>query len=220
MPQFRVAKVRWVFRTMLDCYGVQDWWPGESVLEIMIGAILTQNTNWRNVEQALVNLRSECEISLDRLLSLPVERLADLIRPSGHFNVKARRLRHLLEFVDAKGGDAALAEWTTSDLRQNLLGLNGVGPETADAILLYAFGRPVFVVDTYFRRLFRRLGLINGDEPYEQLRGIVERTLDSDSGLLNELHALIVAHGKDFCRPKPRCRGCCLRDKCLYRPQI
>jgi endonuclease-3 related protein len=138
-----------------------------------------------------------------------------LIRPAGYFNVKAQRLQNLCRFVLQNGGVEALAGLTTNALRRGLLAVNGVGPETADDILLYAFGRPVFVVDAYTRRIGQRIGLLRGDESYEAIRAAFETALPSDADLLNELHALIVRHAKEHCRKRPLCQGCCLRSQCL-----
>jgi endonuclease-3 related protein len=181
----------------------------------MLGAILTQNTAWTNVERALERLVQRCPLDAGSLLALPEAELADAIRPAGYFNVKARRLRAFCAaFVEA-GGHDALAALDTPALRQALLAVNGIGPETADDMLLYAFERPVFVVDAYTRRLFTRLGLLAGDEGYETIRTRFEQALGPDVPLFNEYHALIVRHAKDLCRARaPRCAGCCLADGC------
>jgi endonuclease-3 related protein len=147
-----------------------------------------------------------------RSLEEPV--LAQLIRPAGYFNVKARRLRALLELLDAHGGESGLAALPTGELRRRLLSVKGIGSETADDILLYAFHRPVFVIDAYTRRLFSRLGWVGGDAGYEDLRRGVERAIGTDVGVMQELHALIVRHAKDPCRARPRCEDCLLRRRC------
>lgn len=202
------------YRRLDEAWGPQHWWPGESRLEIMVGAVLTQNTAWSNVERAIANLKAAGALSLEALLALPVDELAALIRPAGYFNVKARRLRALLEWVAAAGGEHALAQWPDDALRAGLLGVHGVGPETADDILLYAFGRPVFVIDAYTRRILGRLGLIDPTMGYERLRTAIEAELGADVPLFNQYHALLVAHGKAICRPRPRCGACVLRDGC------
>ncbi|TVP90280.1 MAG: endonuclease [Thioalkalivibrio sp.] len=190
------------------------WWPADSVFEVVVGAVLTQNTRWQNVERAIANLREAGRLDPDGILALPESELAALIRPSGYFNVKARRLASLVRFIRGSGGLETLAGWDTPRLRTALLEVHGIGPETADDILLYAFGRPVFVVDAYTRRLFARLGWFAERAPYEELRLHVEAELGADAGALNELHALIVEHGKRHCRPRPSCNGCALREIC------
>jgi len=202
------------YRRLDDAWGPQHWWPGESVLEIMVGAVLTQNTAWSNVERAIANLKAAGALSMQALLALPLDELAALIRPAGYFNVKARRLRALLEWVWEAGGVEALSGWTDEKLRSGLLGVHGVGPETADDILLYAFGRPVFVIDAYTRRILGRLGLIDPTMGYEHLRAVIEAELPPDVPLFNQFHALLVAHGKEICRPRPRCAACVLREGC------
>ncbi|MGD2082964.1 MAG: endonuclease [Chromatiales bacterium] len=195
-------------------YGPQHWWPGESVFEIAVGAVLTQNTAWANVEKAVGALREAGLLDPRAIAETPQRELALRIRPAGYFNVKARRLAAFCRFWLQWGGEAGLARLCTTDLRAELLGVHGVGPETADDILLYGFGRPVFVVDAYTRRLLGRLGLIRGDEGYDDLRLGVEQALGPDPDELNEMHALIVRHGKGSCRKRPVCPGCCLRELC------
>ncbi|WP_018144184.1 endonuclease III domain-containing protein [Thioalkalivibrio sp. AKL6] len=197
-------------------YGDLQWWPAETAFEVMVGAVLTQNTSWTNVEKALANLRGIDALSPEGLMALSREELAAHIRPSGYFNVKADRLRHLLAFLEASGGIEGLAALDTDALRAALLGVKGVGPETADDIVLYAFGRPVFVVDAYTRRLFERLDLPQARAPYDALREHVEVALGPDVAALNDLHALIVEHGKERCRPRPRCDACPVRRHCTH----
>lgn len=181
----------------------------------MLGAVLTQNTAWSNVERALDNLSARVPLAADRLLALPESELASLIRPAGYFNIKARRLRAFCRAFVLAGGESSLQALDTSRLREWLLGIHGIGPETADDILLYAFGRPVFVVDAYTRRLFQRLGVIEGDESYEALRTSFEQALGPDPALFNEYHALIVRHAKEVCRARaPRCNQCFLNAGC------
>ncbi len=213
---FRPARksLRTVYERLLAAYGPQHWWPGETPFEVMVGAVLTQNTAWRNVERAIANLVGADVLEPARIAGLPAAELAALIRPAGYFNVKARRLQAFCRFVVDAGGVEALARLPTPVLRHRLLAVHGVGPETADDILLYAFGRPVFVVDAYTRRLFARLGLARGDEDYEALRAGVERAFGADAALFNELHGLIVQHAKAACAKVPRCAGCCLRRRC------
>lgn len=186
------------------------------MFEIMVGAVLTQNTAWTNVERAIDNLKSLDLLSLDAMGRLGRKELAGLIRPAGYFNVKAQRLQNLCDFLQGQGGEASLSRMADGPLREALLEVNGVGPETADDILLYAFERPVFVIDAYTRRLFSRIGLIAGDESYEKLRSIFETGLESSVDLFNEYHALIVMHGKNICTKKPRCSECCIGRHCGY----
>ncbi len=212
--QLPPRRLRNVFQRLLDSYGPQDWWPGETPFEIMVGAVLTQNTAWINVERAIVNLLNHQALSPARILAVKEAQLAEWLRPSGYFNIKAKRLRNFCRWYVEAGDYRHLVHWDTERLRRALLAVNGIGPETADDILLYAFARPVFVVDAYTRRLFARLGLIEGDEGYETLRHAFEQALGADVELFNEYHALIVAHAKDICRVRPRCAECVLRRQC------
>jgi len=185
----------------------------------MVGAILTQNTAWTNVEKAIANLVianlvKHDKLSPEAIIAARRDHLANWLRPSGYFNVKAERLKNFCRWYVEAGGFDALSKLDTGTLRDTLLSVNGVGPETADDILLYAFGRPVFVIDAYTRRLFSRLGLIVGDVAYEDLRLACEDRLSVDAGLYNEFHALIVLHGKTICRVRPRCGDCVLRQNC------
>ena len=197
-----------VYQRLLKTYGDQSWWPADSSFEVMVGAVLTQNTAWVNVEQAITNLRRSDSLTLESILALSDEALAQLIRPSGYFNIKARRLKNLCLWIAENGGESKLAAVDTGTLRSSLLQVNGVGPETADDILLYAFARPVFVIDAYTRRLFSKLCLIQGSEPYEDLRRLFEAELDADVGLFNQYHALIVRHAREKCQLTEDCRHC------------
>jgi len=206
-----------VYQRLHGAHGPQSWWPGDTRFEIMVGAVLTQNTAWTNVEKAIANLKTAHALTPEAIAAAPHRRLAAWLRPSGYFNVKAQRLRAFCRWLLEQGGERRLARWPTARLRAALLTVHGVGPETADDILLYAFNRPVFVIDAYTRRLFRRLGVIDGGEHYESLRELFEARLGADVPLFNEYHALIVAHAKEVCRPRPRCAGCCLRRMCPSR---
>lgn len=197
-----------VYQRLLKTYGDQSWWPADSSFEVMVGAVLTQNTAWVNVEQAITNLRRSDSLTLESILALSDEALAQLIRPSGYFNIKAKRLKNLCLWIAENGGESKLAAVDTGTLRSSLLQVNGVGPETADDILLYAFARPVFVIDTYTRRLFSKLCLIQGSEPYEDLRRLFEAELDADVGLFNQYHALIIRHAREKCQLTEDCRHC------------
>ena len=203
-----------VFNKLSRHYGPQHWWPAETPFEVMVGAILTQNTAWTNVEKAIINLKHNDSLSAEVIVATSPKKLAQWLKPSGYFNIKARRLRNYCDWYLAHGGYKKLKTWPTEQLRHGLLSVNGVGPETADDILLYAFDRPVFVVDAYTRRLFSRLGLVEGGESYEGLRSLFEKRLSSDAGLFSEYHALIVSHGKDICKKKPLCDQCVLQNKC------
>lgn len=214
------ARARRAFARLFNRYGPQEWWPAKTRFEVMIGAVLTQNTAWRNVELALANLRARGALSLRGVQRMRAGELARCLRPAGYYNVKAARVRALCEWLDRNGGVAALERQDTDALRRALLSVHGVGPETADAILLYALRRPVFVVDAYARRLAQRLGWISGDEPYDSLRQGFEAALQADVDVFNEYHALIVMHGKTHCRVQPLCAECCLRSMCRFRPAI
>jgi endonuclease-3 related protein len=195
----------------LAAFGPQQWWPGESPFEVMVGAVLVQNTAWRNVERAIANLRDERLMEPNAMYKLPVEQLAELIRPAGYYQVKARRLRNLLEFVVISYGGSLDAMFATdlATLRDQLLSIHGIGPETADAILLYAGGMPTFVVDTYAHRVLARHGWIGYDASYDEIKGFFESSLPADATLYNEYHALLVRVGKDYCkRSVPNCQDC------------
>jgi endonuclease III related protein len=212
-----------VHDVLFDHYGPQNWWPALTSFEVMVGAVLTQNTAWTNVEKAIANLHAAKAMKADVILHSPQRRVAAWIRPAGYFNVKAKRLRNFCEWYVARGGEGKLRHLETIALRNELLSINGIGPETADDILLYAFHRPIFVIDAYTRRLLSRLQLAAGDEPYDDLRQHIEQDLKhANRGrrqlvpLFNEYHALIVRHAKDICKPKPRCRICCLSIHCPF----
>ncbi|MCF6283472.1 MAG: endonuclease III domain-containing protein [Candidatus Polarisedimenticolaceae bacterium] len=206
--------LRWIFEQLFNRYGPQHWWPAETPFEVMVGAVLTQNTAWLNVERAINNLKQADSLSCQQVVDLPPAELAELIRPAGYLNLKAKRLQNLCRFLLESGGESTLSSYKTDELRQALLSVNGVGPETADDILLYAFQRPVFVIDAYTRRILTAYGLIAGDESYEVLRSGFEAGLPLDSALFNEYHALIVKHAKNHCRKKPQCAGCSLIERC------
>lgn len=208
-------RVRTVYERLRTAYGDPGWWPADSRFEVMVGAVLTQNAAWTNVEYALAHLRQAQALTPAAIAELDPDRLGALIRPSGYYQVKARRLQNLCRFVLAAGGLDALAHWPTDDLRAALLAVNGVGRETADDIVLYAFERPVFVIDAYTRRIFARLGLCAGDEGYEALRAGFERALGPDVEVYKAYHGLIVQHAKNACRKrKPLCEACCVRRMC------
>ena len=199
-----------IYKLLYKGFGAQHWWPGEDRFEIIIGAILTQNTNWSNVEKAINNLKRAGCLNFDKLYNTPDEKTAEMIRPSGYFKVKAKRLRSFLNWLyeNCNGQLHELEHINTTELREQLLSISGIGPETADSILLYAFDRPVFVVDAYTARIAVRHNLIEPPFDYTQLQEIFENNLTEDVRLFNEYHALLVRCGKEFCRPKAKCSGC------------
>ena len=210
-----------IYDALSRAFGPMDWWPAESPFEVMVGAILTQNTAWANVEKAILNLKRRNAMHPAGLAGLAPEELARLIRPAGYFNVKARRLLSFLTyFLSGYEGDVGrMRRRKTPRLREELLSVNGVGAETADSILLYALGKPVFVVDAYTRRIFHRLGLSAAGATYTELQDMFERWLPRSAPLYNEYHALVVALGKDYCKPKPRCEGCPVNGMCEYHKE-
>jgi len=199
-----------IYRLLYDEFGPQHWWPGETGFEIITGAILTQNTSWANVEKAIKNLNSADCLTPEKIRRLDAAQLAELIRPAGYFNIKAKRLKNFVNwlFTNYNGKLTDLESIDTDRLRAELLAIKGVGRETADSILLYAFDRPTFVVDAYTARVVFRHELISPEADYEQLRELFESSLPQDIPLFNEYHALLVRVGKEFCRPKARCPGC------------
>ena len=202
-----------IYRLLFERFGPQHWWPGETKFEIVIGAILTQNTNWANVEKAIANLKAANRLTAQALHRLDHAELAELIRPAGYFNLKAKRLKSFLTwlFDNYEGRLEDTEAINTYQLREDLLGIKGIGPETAGSILLYAFGRPVFVVDTYTARVAVRHHLIEPDAGYGQLQDLFQSNLQQDVRLFNEYHALLVQIGKNFCKPKPKCPACPLQ---------
>ena len=205
--------LREYFDALFGAYGPQHWWPGRTPFEVIVGAILTQNTSWTNVEPAIKNLRREKLLSPRAIESVPFARLARLIRSSGYFRQKTKKLKAFVHFLRAKyhGSLAAMFRTPTPALRKQLLDVHGIGPETADSILLYAGKHPVFVVDAYARRILERHNLAEPRHSYEDLRRLFERSLSADAALYNEFHALIVHTGKHFCRARdPRCNECAL----------
>ncbi len=202
------------FAALFQAYGPQRWWPGRTRFEVIVGAILTQNTSWKNVERAIAELRREKLLSPPGMKRVPLARLARLIRSSGYFRQKARKLKAFVEFLQRhyQGSLDKLFAAPTAELRERLLNVHGIGPETADSILLYAGNHPVFVVDAYTRRILERHGLADRKESYEQIRARFERTLPPSVKMFSEYHALIVHTGKHFCRKqKPACEHCALR---------
>ncbi len=199
-----------LYETLYNHYGPQYWWPGDTTFEIMVGAILTQNTNWTNVEKAIKNLIDADALSLEVINKMEHDRLAELIRPAGYFNVKTKRLKAFTEWLAQNAGEdlESLKSYSLSSLREQLLAVKGIGKETADSILLYALGMPTFVVDTYTYRVFTRHQLIEPEADYDELRDFCMWNLEEDIQLYNEFHALLVMVGKNHCKPKPKCQGC------------
>lgn len=216
-PPIRVAAseapeiLRSYYEAMLSRLGRRHWWPARSTFEVIVGAILTQNTSWSNVERAIANLRHEKLLALRSLERTRTSRLAKLIRSSGYFRQKARKLKSLVRFLRTEYGGSLnrMFQTATADLREKLLSLHGIGPETADSILLYAGNHPVFVVDAYTRRILERHEIIRPHATYEEIRQLFETNLTPSYPLYNEYHALLVAVGKEWCHTKnPRCSEC------------
>jgi endonuclease-3 related protein len=210
-----------IYRRLLAFFGPQHWWPGESPFEVAVGAILTQNTSWTNVAKAVANLKAAGCLDPHKLHEIDSEQLEMLIRPAGYFRVKAKRLRNFIDWLcENYDGDLRnLESVKTPRLREELLAISGIGPETADSILLYALNRPVFVVDTYTARVMVRHGLIAAEGlDYHQLQDLFMSNLEPDVALYNEFHALLVMTGKDYCKPTPRC-GACPLDRLPHKAE-
>ena len=199
---------------LLEHFGPQNWWPGDTAFEIMVGAILTQNTNWQNVAKAISNLKEADLLDAHRLAGLDHERLAALIRPCGYFNIKAKRLHNFLTwFIDRFDGDVESAKrLDTQSLRMALLGIKGIGAETADSILLYGLEKLIFVVDRYTCRILWRHHLLDDEIDYDYVQQLFSDALPGELHMYNEYHALLVALGKNHCRPRPCCAACPLSE--------
>ncbi len=207
-----------LYHQLRTAYGPQpDWWPGENAFEIAIGAILTQNTRWQNAAKALANLKQAGLTDSSALLNTPPTLLAAHLKPAGYYNIKTQRLLHLCRYLETRGGITALQALPLTTARTGLLSVNGIGPETADDILLYALNQPVFIIDLYTRRLLARYGLANGDEPYDQLRIYMEQHLPAQTALYQEYHALIVHHAQHSCKKQPHCSQCALQAHCVQQ---
>ena len=211
-----------IYDELLRKFGSQHWWPGDSPLEIIVGAVLTQNTNWQNVERAIVNLKKEKALSLKALKLINIKRLAGLIRSSGYYNIKAKRLKNLINFIfcEYSGSLKKMFDDSTEVLREKLLAVNGIGKETADSILLYGGGKPVFVVDAYTKRVFSRLGIVQKSSGYDEIQNIFYKNLKKDVRLYNEYHALIVNLGKNICKVRPACEICPLKGVTIGNCQL
>jgi endonuclease III related protein len=207
-----------IYRRLFSAFGPQYWWPGDTVEEIIAGAVLTQNTSWQNVEKALNNLKNADAMSFKKISRLSKENLASLLQPSGYYNIKEKRLRSVAEyFIEICNCDfKQLENIPLKTFRENLLNVHGVGKETADSILLYAFSRPVFVIDAYTLRFCRRHGILEDNDKYEKARLLFEASLEKSVPLYNEYHALIVKLGKEYCKTKASCTGCPLNHKECY----
>ncbi len=206
--------LRHIYRSLHRAYGPQHWWPARNATEVVVGAILTQNTSWKNVEKAVQNLRAARALSWPALRKLDEREIARLIRPSGVFRVKAARLKAFVDtlFRDYGGSLRSMCGGNLESARRRLLAVHGIGPETADAILLYAAGRPTFVVDAYTKRVLRRHRLIDARAGYEAIRALFHTSLPRDEAMFNEYHALLVTVGKKHCRAVAQCEGCPLVD--------
>ncbi len=210
------SRVKEIFDLLYDFFGPQHWWPGETPFEIMVGAVLVQNTNWSNVEKAINNLKRSGLLSFDIMEAMPPEQLAEIIRPCGYFNLKTQRLHNLFSLIRNRYEgevDFLLAEDQYA-MREALLSVKGIGPETADSIVLYAGQKPAFVVDAYTHRVMSRHALVDEEEAsYEAIQEMFVCSLPEDTKLFNEYHALLVRVGKEFCKKsKPQCEGCPLKD--------
>ena len=198
-----------IFEGLLKAFGPGHWWPGDSPLEVMIGAVLTQNTSWRNVEKAIANMKEQGLLDMARLVDIREEELAKIIRPAGYYNVKSKRLKAVIAgFYGRFGTIEGAADVPTPELRAHLLSLNGVGPDTADSILLYALERPVFVVDAYTRRFIGNHGLADDNLEYHDVQRLFTKNLPEDLYLFNEYHALIVRLAQQYCKKGPDCAAC------------
>jgi len=199
-----------IYHRLYSSFGPQYWWPGETPFEIAVGAILTQNTNWGNVEKAIGNLKKMGLLNPSALQGIAYERLASLIRPTGYFNIKAKRLKNFISFLMSEyhGSMQSMKKEELLSLRRKLLAVSGIGPETADSIILYAAEKPVFVIDAYTKRVLSRHNILDKDAPYDVFQDLFHTQLRENIRLFNEYHALIVRLAKEYCRTKPICTGC------------
>jgi len=208
-------KLLTIYKRLYRHFGPRGWWPGRTPFEVMVGAVLTQNAAWGNAEKAILNIKRERALSPKKIHRMPIRRLKRLIRPSGFFNEKAKKLKNLADFLleSCNGRIKSLKKENSGVLRNRLLGVNGIGPETADSILLYALEKPAFVVDAYTKRIFSRHRMIKKDAAYGEVRDFFMSSLPRRRALYNEYHALIVELGKRYCKKtKPLCNGCPLRN--------
>jgi len=203
-------KLMGIYDTLLKHFGHRNWWPGETPFEVCVGAVLTQNTAWKNVAKAVANLKAAEALDPFTIHAMPLEDLSELIRPAGYYNVKARRLRNFVDhLVEDHGGDLeSLFSVPMEALRDRLLAINGVGKETADSMILYAAAKPIFVVDAYTKRALSRHGLIADKADYDEIQALFHANLPPECDLFNDFHAQIVAVGHHYCRSKPKCEEC------------
>jgi len=203
-------KLALMYKKLYASFGPQHWWPGETPFEIAVGAILTQNTNWGNVEKAIVNLKDADVLKPAALNDMSHERLAALIRPAGYFNIKAKRLKNFIGLLinEYHGSMSGMKRVDFNSVRKSLLSVNGIGPETADSIILYALEKPVFVIDAYTKRVLSRHNILDHDASYEAFQNLFHSKLKENISLFNEYHALFVRLAKENCRTKPLCTGC------------
>lgn len=208
------SRLRRIYNILYKKYGPCHWWPADSPFEVAVGAILTQNTNWSNVEKAIINLKRKNALGAFALRRLDQRSLARLIRPSGYYNIKAKRLKSFISYLlrSHSGRIGNLKHYTVTRLRMELLNINGIGPETADSIILYAVKKPIFVIDAYTRRIMGCLGILSPDRSYDGIQSIFMQNLPKSTRLFNEYHALIVEHGKRVCKAKPLCQECILQN--------
>jgi endonuclease-3 related protein len=212
-----VGSLNKIYSVFLKTYGPQHWWPGETDFEVAIGAILTQNVAWKNVEKAVALLKEKGLLTPRALYVMPADHIAPLIRSTGYYNQKAKKIRHFLEWFALYGFSfRRLKSRDLRSLRDELLAVHGIGPETADSILLYALGKKTFVVDAYTMRIFSRVGILGGADAYDAVQRLFHRRFRGGVKEYNEFHALIVNHGKDVCRKKPRCGVCCIARQCAF----
>ncbi|MEK6528868.1 MAG: endonuclease III domain-containing protein [Nitrospirota bacterium] len=199
-----------MYHSLYDAFGPEHWWPGDTPFEVAVGAILTQNTNWGNVEKAINNLKKQKALNAVALQKMPDKKLALLIKPAGYYNIKTKRLKNFLNFFvnHFKGDMNRMKKEITLCLREKLLGVNGIGPETADSILLYALEKPIFVIDAYTKRILARHKLVSKKADYHEMQELFHNNLPKNTKLYNEYHALFVKLGKDYCKTKPRCEEC------------
>ena len=216
--QAEELKLREIYNRLFIVYGEQRWWPAEEPFEMMVGAILTQSAAWSNVEKAIDGLKAAGALSAAEIRRLPLDELAQIIRPCGYFNTKAVKLKALADWFGSRDDDInSLRAADTDSLRRELLAVHGIGPETADSILLYAAGKAAFVIDAYTRRIFNRLGLLSQKESYDACQRLFTTNLAADTVLFNEYHALLVRLAKEACHKRqPLCRDCCLNSICCY----
>jgi len=203
-------KLALMYKKLYASFGPQHWWPGETPFEIAVGAILTQNTNWGNVEKAIVNLKDADVLKPAALHDMSHERLAALIRPAGYFNIKTKRLKNFIGLLinEYHGSMSGMKRVDFNSVRKSLLSVNGIGPETADSIILYALEKPVFVIDAYTKRVLSRHNILDHDASYEEFQSLFQSKLKEDISLFSEYHALFVRLAKENCRTKPVCTGC------------